>query len=253
MKIDFSSKMPLYVQVKTFVLEKIESGEWPPGYTLPTEQQLQDQLEVSRATIRHAIEELTNEGLVNKKQGKGTFVLPKKLSYSLPKLTSFSDDMKQKGFVPSSETLELKIASNAVIAKTLSLPSTTLFLYIRRLRLIDGINIGIHDGYINLNLLNLNNIKAEVDNGEFLEKLDKKSISLYDILEKEYKIEIYYADEVFEAISCSREFANLLNIDPNDPIFLLERITYDRDNQPIEYVKMYNRADIYKYSIRLTR
>lgn len=253
MLIDSSSKMPLYAQVKDYVLGRISQGEWPDGFLLPTEQELQTLLGVSRVTVRRAIEELEREGYVKKKQGKGTYVTPPKLSYPLPKLTSFSEDMLQKGFIPNSRTIRLDILRNRAAAKAMGLPENTNFLYLRRKRMINGTILGIHDSHINISLLDSERIYREVATGSLMEHIDERSGSLYALMEQEYKVEINYADESLEAVSCTDELAELLNIEPGMPILFLERLTYSLDHQPLEYVKMYNRADIYKYSIRLTR
>lgn len=248
------AKIPLYAQVKTYILQKIQSGEWVTGCLIPSEIELQGLLNVSKITIRHAISELANEGYLIKKQGKGTFVSIPKLSYDLPKLTSFSEDMKNKGYNPSSKTLTIKIAPFQSIASKLGIPDETMFLYLRRLRIINNnIILGIHDCYINLNLLNYDKVRNDIASNKLVENLDINNISLYNIIEQEHKVEICYADEFLEAISCSTEFAQLLGIKRKDPIVFLERITYSKNDVPLEYVLMYNRADIYKYSVRLTR
>lgn len=251
--LDTDSKIPLYAQVKDFVLQKIRSEEWPVGQALPTEQELQDMMSVSRVTVRHAIDELARDGLVSKKQGKGTFVSPPKLSYPLPKLTSFTEDMQHKGFIPASCTLRAEITGTPEIASILDLPDTTQFLALRRKRMIDDMILGIHDSHINLALLDANKICKELADGSLVAYLDRQSGSLYDLMEREHNITISHADESLEAIACFGEMATLLEIDEGAPVLYLERMTYNDRNQPIEFVKMYNRADIYKYSIRLKR
>jgi GntR family transcriptional regulator len=247
-------KIPLYTKVMKYVLSKIESGEWAAGDTLPTEQELQDLMKVSRVTVRHAIEVLEHKGYVVKKQGKGTFVTPPKLSYPLPMLTSFSEDMRRKGFRPSSQIISVNIRTNPATAKIMGLSDMTQFLCLWRKRIVDdNIVLGVHECMINLTLLDGDAILQEVVKGTFEACLERHDGSLYKFMEQEHHVNISSADESLEALACSKDLAMILDIQPGSPILFLERITYTAENQPLEYVKMYNRADIYKYSVRLTR
>ncbi len=253
MNMDTRTKVPLYMQLKTLILEKIQSKEWQPGYMLPTETNFQDMFNVSRMTVRHALDDLEYEGYVIKKQGKGTFVAPEKLSYHLPKLTSFSEDMQQKGYVPGSLTLELEIIRDAAVAHgIMQLDYETPLIYLRRLRMLNGTALGVHDAFFNLRLLDEAKICAEIESGSLRNVLDHEA-SFYSILENRYGIDIGYADESIEAVACPQNVASQLKVKQNTPVILLKRTTYTTDNQCIEYVKMYNRADMYRYSIRLTR
>ena len=251
--LDPAVKVPLYIQMKTYILGRIRSGEWIPGHLLPTESEFQELLGVSRMTVRHALDDLENEGYIIKKQGKGTYVAPEKLSYHLPKLTSFSEDMQQKGFVPGSQTLQLDIIQNAAVAAKMQLAEDAHLLYMHRMRTLNGHPLGIHDAYFNLELLDKPKMLDEIQSGRLAHALDAESASFYSILENHYGIVIHYADEFLEAVGCPQRFARMLGVKANTPILMLERTTYTQDNQIIEFVRMYNRADQYKYSIRLTR
>lgn len=250
--VDYTTKLPLYEQVKNYIAEGIRNEKWKPGDLLPPEPELQRLLRVSRVTVRRGIEELEHEGLVIKKQGKGTFVAATKLSYPLPKLTSFSEDIRQKGHNPGSKTITVAVCRNEQAANAMGLSDKLLFLYLRRLRTMDGITIGVQDSYINLELLPLS-VSADAAAELLANKLEAEDSSLFEIFEGDYGVTIGYADEVLEAISCSKEFSPLLEIKTGAPLLLLTRLNYTADGRPLEYVRMYNRADIYKYSIQLYR
>lgn len=251
--IDTRSKIPLYMQLKTIVLEKIHSGEWTPGDILPSEPNFQEMFGVSRITVRHALDDLEHEGYIVKRQGIGTFVAQEKLSYHLPKLTSFTEDMQIKGYLPGSRLLDLYITQNSSVARNyMNLDADAQLLYMRRLRTLNGEVLGVHDAYFNLSLMDSNAVSAAIDNGSLQNELDNNA-SFYSILENRYGIVIGYADESIEAVSCPQEVASQLETKSNVPIILLKRTTYSINDQVVEYVKMYNRADMYKYAIRLTR
>jgi GntR family transcriptional regulator len=84
MRVDRNDHLPLYIQLKNIIEEKIKEEDLNPGDIIPSEKELQQEFGVSRITVRQAIKELENEGLVKKKQGKGTFVSFPKLSHELP-------------------------------------------------------------------------------------------------------------------------------------------------------------------------
>ena len=252
MNIDPNSKVPLYLQLKDYILEKISTGEWGAGQKLPTETEFQELLGISRITVRHAIELLEFEGYVVKKRGKGTFISPPSFSYPLPKLTSFSEDIVQKNCIPGSKTTVLEVLSDAAVAAHMGLPESTPLVHLVRLRTVNHIVMGMHDSYYNLSLFDDNKIIRNISSGYLIEQMDKQSVSLYKILENDYHITIEYADESLKAIACP-PLAEQLHIPVNDPLLYLERMTYTTKHHLIEFVKMYNRADIYNYTIRLTR
>lgn len=244
MTIDRSKHVPLYIQIKELIAEKINDRVWEPGDPIPSEKELQDQYSVSRITVRQAVNELVNEGLVTKKQGKGTFVSFPKLSHNLPNLTSFTEDIRSKGLTPQAETLRIKKGKDAGVAEKMGLDLSTEFLSIKRLRLINGEEVGIHDSYINLAVLE-NTPLASTDTFDYNE-------SIYDALEAS-GIVLAYADETLEGGIANEKIAEMLGVQKGFPLLILERITYTTESHPVEYVMMHYRADKYKYSIRLNR
>ncbi|MBU3874240.1 GntR family transcriptional regulator [Faecalicatena sp. AGMB00832] len=253
MNINPDSKVPLYLQLKEYILEKIKNNEWAVGEKLPTETELQDMLGISRITVRHALELLENEGYIVKKRAKGTFVAPPKFSYHLPKLTSFSEDIIQKNCIPGSKTKVLEVITNSAIASHMGVAEVTPLIHLVRLRTVNNIVMSMHDSYYNLNILDSNMIIKSITSGSLKEQLDDQAISLYSILENEHHTVIDCADESLKAISCPPEIAEQLGISVDDPLLYLERMTYTRDGDVLEFSKMYNRADIYNYTIHLTR
>lgn len=253
MNINPSSKTPLYLQLKDYILEKINNNEWSVGEKLPTEVELQDMLGISRITIRHALDLLENEGHIVKKRAKGTFVAPPKFSYSLPKLTSFSEDIMQKNCVPGSRTQVLKVVSDGAVAAYMGIPELTPLIHMIRLRTVNEIVMGMHDCYFNLNILDSNAIIKNIISGLLLERLDNESISFYSILENEHHIIIDHADELLKAMAAPQEIAEQLEIPKGEPLLYLERMTYTASGEVLEFAKMFNRADMYNYTIRLTR
>ncbi len=176
MKVDRNDHLPLYIQLKNIIENKIKEKDWKPGDIIPSEKELQKQFEVSRITVRQAVKELENEGLVKKKQGKGTYVSFPKLSHELPNLTSFTEDIESKGLNPESKIISVEKLIDSEIAEKLGANSKTVFLNVKRLRLINGEAVGIHDCYLDTNILDQ---KAVLE----IKNMDNET-SLYDIIEK---------------------------------------------------------------------
>jgi GntR family transcriptional regulator len=157
----------------------------------------------------------------------------------LHRLESFTEDMQARALVPSSKTLVFDIvpAPDSVAAR-LGLPPREPVLYLKRLRLVGGHPVALHDTYVNRTDLQQDELEAVG--------------SLYTLLEQK-GIELFEADETLEAIMADDEMAHLLNISRGAPILKATRLTWDRQHIPVELVTASYRADFYRYAVRLRR
>jgi GntR family transcriptional regulator, N-acetylglucosamine utilization regulator len=242
--IDPYSYVPKYHQMFTILRTKIENGEWQPKSSIPPERELEKLYNVSRTTIRQALSMLQDHGYIYRELGRGTFVTPPKLQNSLHVLTSFSDDMKERGLEPSHRILNLKyVEPSKNVRAQLELPeSTKKVLLLERLRLADGVPIGIHYSYLPLS------------SGQIitLEEVDEYG-SLYDLLQGKFNLIPSEADETLEATIADAEEAQLLEVNIGSPLLLIERIVWSQTRYPMEFVKVLYRADRYKYFVHLNR
>lgn len=242
--IDPYSYEPKYHQMFTILRKKIENGEWQPKSPIPPERELEKLYNVSRTTIRQALLMLQNHGYIYRELGRGTFVTPPKLQNSLHVLTSFSDDMKERGLIPSHKILNLKyVEPPKNVLVHLELPeSTEKILMLERLRLANNVPIGIHFSYLPL------------DPGQSItiEEVDEYG-SLYDLLQGKFNIIPSEADETLEATIADAEEARLLEVNIGSPLLLIERTVWSQSRNPMEFVKVLYRADRYKYFIHLNR
>ena len=149
-RIDPFSTIPKYHQLLTILRNKIEDGEWEANQAIPSERELEKTYDVSRTTIRQALTQLQVLGFVYRKLGKGTFVAPQKLQNSLHELTSFSNDMKDRGLKPGQKILELGFIEPPVfVRQQLELPDSVNQVFIlKRLRMADDLPIGLHFAYL---------------------------------------------------------------------------------------------------------
>ena len=234
------SKASLYKKIYDEIKDRIDSGEYQGNDLLPSESEFQKEFNVSRITIRRALQELEISGLVTKIHGKGTIVNAKKLYSNLVGVTGVTKEIEKMGDRPSSIILNFEeIRSNAVVSDYLQIPLDSTIYFLKRLRLKNGRIVGINETYIS----KLDNLKIKDS------ELDEKT-SIYDLYEKKgYKI--YRATETIEAKIPSKSVVNTLFMKEGDPVFLRERITYLENNVPIEYSINTYRADEYKYVINL--
>ena len=240
-RLKFDSAIPLYYQLKERIREQVEEEIWRVGDSIPTEQQLQEKYEISRSTVRQAINELVNEGYLVKKQGKGTFVsAARKLREDLPKLHSFTEEMLAKGLKPQAKIISIKeILPSKRIAEALHLEEGEKVMRIERLRSANEEIICILISYLPSSL----RIKLE----------DDFTGSLYDLLETKYEIPIVKGDQLIEASAANKYEAGLLGVRRGFPVLCMTRVTYTTSNKPIELVEGIYRADRYKYGITLKR
>jgi len=242
-KIDKSSPIPLYHQVYEILKNKIEEDQMKPGDYLPSENKLAEMYGVSRLTVRQALSELAEEGLIEKRRGKGTIIIQPKNIENLTELRGFTDDAHVMGHSASSIVLENKLVDAPMIAmEKLKLPIGSKLVLLKRLRLLDDVPYAIEWAYINpaidTRLLNI------------LE-MDMSKSSLYEFFRNTLKLKMQYADETLEVTVANHESAKLLNISPGSCVVLRKRFTYVYNERCVEYVQSLYRGDKYKFNIRL--
>ncbi len=238
--------VPLYYQLKEMIKQQIESKELKPRDCLPSEREYGEKFQISRMTVRQAITELVNEGLLYRQQGKGTFVAEPKIEQGLMKLTSFTEDMLRRGLEPSARLLSIqKCTADDRVASILKLgemtPKQRQIIVIERLRLADGEPMAIETCH--LSYASFPEILGE----------DLENKSLYKILETRYNICLERATQVIEPAVAKTEDAKLLNIQIGDSILVLGRTTFDQYDTPVEYVSSRYRGDRYKFFVELKK
>ena len=241
--INHNNAIPKYFQLASILKSQIDEGDWLPRQSIPSERQLELHYKVSRPTVRQAIEYLEKQGYLYREQGRGTFVSPQKLQKKMLELTSFSEDLVRKGIQPSQIIRSIyQVVPPEKILKRLELPPERSVLRIERIRLGNDIPIGLQTSFVVLG------DDQQIDEADL-----KQYGSLYRILEEKLNIIPTEADETLEVTLATPEEAVLLQVKPGAPLLLNERLTYDQNRKPAEFVKILYRGDRYQYVIRLTR
>ena len=234
--------VPLYHQVKTSILSRIETGQWRPGDRLPSEDELAERFKVSKITVRQALRELAQLGHIRREQGRGTFVQRPPLVEGPRQLTSFSEEMRRQGVQARSEVLEQGIVpASADVASTLGLGEEEPVFRLHRLRLADGDPMGVQTAYIPAFLV------------PRIEDIEFSRSSLYDVLSGHYNLVPASAHETHFAFGVGADDAALLHVEAGAPVMGTELVARLADGRALEYVRSVMRADRYKIVLDLVR
>ena len=222
----------LYLQIVDSLVAKIEAGELAPGDKLPSERDLSKQLQVSRMTVRHAMNALYLRGVLHRERGRGTFIAEPKLEEPTNILFSFSESMLRKGIVPGALLLCLqRIPATRSVSEDLQVDLGQDVYYVNRLRLANEEPMVIEHSYF----------PAARCPG--LEKHDLETQSIYSILESVYGISLAQASQSYEPTVANEEESNLLKIPLGAPLMLVRRTAFDTQGRPVEHAKDLYRGD----------
>ncbi len=233
MIVNTDSSTPLYTRIKERLQRQIQQGVYEVGAKLPSERDLAQEFGVSRMTARQALQDLAQEGLVYSRVGKGTFVSPPKID--LQTLTSFSEESRLRGITPGSRVLKAELApADAVVARWLQISPGTEIVVLARIRLANDKPLAIEVAHLDHRLC-----------PDILHRHDFTHESLYEVLRQEYGRTLAWADQIIEARRATHEECQLLEIDRHVPVLSLTRVTYDRQDHPVEFVTSVYRGDQY--------
>lgn len=230
---------PLYRQLAEDLRARILAGEFPVTEPMPTEAQLSARYRASRITVRHALALLVQEGLVHREQGRGSFVRPRGITVGPRRLTSFTQELRERGSRQGSELIGVERMPLPPDAPVDAGPSGDC-VRIERVRRADDRPIA----------LMVSIIPAEL--GEGVEAALAVDGSLYDYLSTQHALEIASADETYRVGAADAHAAKLLAIDPGTPVFLVERVGYAGARR-MEWTRSVVRGDDYEVHVHLKR
>ena len=234
--LDESSAQPLYQQLQRALRGAIENGIIGPDDALPPERDLAEMLKVSRITVRKAIDELVEDGLLIRKQGSGTFV-SNRVEKNFAKLTSFSEDMRARGRQPRSVWMN-RAEGTVTPEESLTLrssPGTPVFRF-HRIRYADDAPMAIEYATVIASCLS---------------SLDDVSTSLYEALERTGNRPVR-ALQRLRAVLLTAEQAKLLKAQEGEAGLLVARVGYLKDGRAVEYSQSWYRGEIYDFVAELS-
>lgn len=236
---DRDDAIPLYLQVGKYLRNEILKGTYTG--MLPSEHELVELFKVSRATIRRAIRKLSEEGVLETRQGIGSFITIRPVEEWLGHLSTYFDIVNEMGMKPNIKLLCYGIVKTPQDA--LKIFDTKHVYQTMRLRSANDIPIVIERQYYPLEI------------GQKLLKYDLNNISTYEILENDMGITLWEAKQTISAVIPTSEEKKLLNLHGSTQCcaLLSKRLVVDIQEHPCEYEKSIYRADMYKFCINLTR
>jgi GntR family transcriptional regulator len=242
-RVDRDSPIPYYAQLKDSIRAEIEAGAWRPGDLLPGEPELCREFDVSRTVVRQALKELTYEGLIVRRKGKGTFVASPKFTEShIQELSGFFKDMLELGHTPYSQVLRQEvIPADSVVAERLALQKGAPVVQIDRLRFVEDDPLVLVTTYLPYQLC------------PQLVEADLTHRSLYEFLATVCGLTLARGRRTIEAVAADDYQAGLLRVAPGAPLILLDSVSYLEDDTPIEYYKALHRGDRSRFEVELIR
>ncbi len=237
-----TSPVPLHYQIREQISLAIADGRLVPGDLLPPEEDLAAQASVSRTTIRQALAALVHEGLIERKRGKGSWVVEPRIDQQLSELTGFVEDMLSRGLEPEARVISAEVTSaDVVVAEELGIPEGSKAVRIERVRLADGRPI----------LFDVSHLPLEIGQRVLNEDLTQRPI--FEILEADLGVALNEADYHIRAVAAQEPIATHLRVRRGTPLLMIERTTYSRDGAPVDFENLYYRADRMTFSLRLQR
>ncbi|KEH86974.1 GntR family transcriptional regulator [Clostridium novyi A str. 4540] len=239
--LDKQNNTPLYIQLYNIFKELIESGNLQSGFKLPSENELSEQYEVSRSTVRQTLSELERDGYIYKERGKGSFVSVRPFSQNLSNLYNFSDEIKKYGKIPKYKLISLDIIiPKKNISETMNLNSQDTVYKIEIIRKIEDEPVLFETTYL------------PTKRFKKFETIDLNKKALYDILRYDYNVNFSKAKQTFYPVLASNVVKKYLDANIKEPLACMnvERISYENENI-VEYTIALVKGEKFRYSIDL--
>lgn len=230
-------KQPAYRELYQKIKDDIEKGAYSSGSFIPTEPELEQIFDVSRTTVRKAMKLLSDENLVEIKQGRGTMVLDNKTPQSFNGVTSVTESLRKHGYEVATKSRYIDIIQPPEeIASQLSLSPGEPVVRVQRVQTADGIPVCIMVNHIPERL-----VPGMDNSSEF--------IGLYSFLEDRYNIEICSTSDTISAAACDFTESQILGVPTGTPILIVERVCYNHNKEPVCVDKVRVLANKYKVKI----
>lgn len=233
----------LYKRLMDHLCEEIDADHLKVGQQIPSERELSEQFQISRMTVRHALNELVNEGVLYRHQGKGTFVGRPKIRHRLRGLSSFSEEMRSRRLTPGARVLSVGVAPASYKARAaLGLSGEDAqVVRVERLRLADGEPMALEVSHL-----------AYPRFADLVHE-NLENVSLYTVLEDRFGVPFGTALQSIAPAQADAPLARALAVKEGSLLLLLERTTFTQQGQPFEFVSSHYRADRYRFEVELDR
>lgn len=233
---------PLYQQIKALITQSLQSGEWKPGELIPSEVELAARFKVSQGTVRKAIDELSAENLVVRRQGKGTFVAThheERAHYRFLRLMPDVGEARQA----DSRIVEVKrLRAPAEVARMLDLKGGDSVILIKRVQSFDGVPAILEEIWL----------PGALFRGLTAERMVEYKGPMYGLFESEFGTRMIRATERVKAVAADAAVGELLAVPPTTPLLSVERVSYTYGDKPVEVRRGLYRTDSHHYQNELS-
>lgn len=237
MPLDQNNNNPLHIQLKEIIESQVAQGIL--SGQIPSERQFMETYNVSRSTVRTAVNLLVQEGILEKRHGKGTFVSLKPIHDWLGNLTSTTETIHQMGMKPGAKLItHYPLIPDSRIQKQTGFQEA---YFIKRIRYADDIPIGVEHHYYPLDI------------GMKLAEYDLDNATLYDLIENTLGIQFAQANQTITSGPIKSEDKAYLEIPPQSHVLIAERIIKDQADRVIEMEEAFYRSDMYTFKLNLSR
>lgn len=236
--------IPLHKQISDWLKQEISSGALAHNEKLPSENELSEKFDVSRVTVRRALQTLENEQLIYRCQGLGSFVSDHRTHQSFSFLNDFSEELAGSGLKPASKVISFgheNIEERKDILSYLEIQNKEIAVKLERVRLGDGEPIAFDQTWL------------PVFYGQLIENFDLEKNTIFNILEQEFEIPIDKGCYRIESTIADKKQAKHLKVETGTPLLLINRIAYTIHDKPVYYQKRYYRNDRIVFEIMTER
>lgn len=233
--LDTNAQIPLYMQLKEIIKNKITTGEYAENAKIPPEPELTNTYGISRITVRRAIEDLVEEGYLIKKQGKGTFVSRHKVFRKIEYVTGFTDSCRANGFTPASAVLERKIIpADDALAEKLKLAPGDDVVYTKRKRMANDLPILLENNFFSY------------ERFSFLME-EELTGSLYALLKERDILAVNPGETTLEIVTADDQVSQIMDVPFGTPFFFMETVINDQNQVPIHVGHQYYLGEAYRF------
>lgn len=215
---------PLYQQIKALIMQSLQGGEWKPGELIPSEVELAYRFKVSQGTVRKAIDELSAENLVVRRQGKGTFVATHHEARVQFRFLRLAPDAGV-GQTPENHIVEVKrMRGPAEVTRLLELKAGDPVVYIKRVQRFDQQPVVLEEIWL----------PGAIFKGLTAERLVEYKGPMYGLFETEFGTQMIRADEKLRAVAADESAAAMLGVEAGSPLLSVDRVSFTWGDKPVE-------------------
>jgi GntR family transcriptional regulator len=234
-------RLPLYQRLRDTLAAAVAEGQWRAGDAIPSEADLAKRHGVAIGTVRKAVDQLVAEGVLDRQQGRGTFVKRTRFNASMFRFFRFQSESGERR-IPVSRILRREaLPAPSAVASALRIRPREDVIHLVRLRLIDDVPLLAED--IWLPRARFEPLLA-LDPGEFGDLL-------YPLYEERCEQVVVTAEETLTVETADTMKARLLRLEPHAPLIVIERLAYDLARQPLEWRRSRGAADKFRYHVEI--